>query len=181
MRTPLTDAEFDEALRSFEQTAFRLELQPAYAEPSEYDTVAKFLAGTAEPPTEVEGLRVWFDQVASLTQQGKRIERVRVHEDPPTDYQRWERWIGAWNVAAGEMIRYMTRARAYEVGLLPAAGDIDWWLLDFNRLITMHFDGDGHRLRNELITDPVAVEQACAWRDLAIRHSIPDQVGDVAV
>ncbi|GIG62281.1 hypothetical protein Lfu02_66530 [Longispora fulva] len=136
--------------------------------------MARFLAGDPQPPTEVPELADWFTQVAKLTGQGKRIERVRVHEDPPTDYQRWERWIGTWNTGAGETIRYLTRRRAHEVGLLPAAGNFDWWLLDSHRLIVMRFDDTGHRLSNELITDPANLVQALAWRDLAVRHSTPD-------
>ena len=66
--------------------------------------MAKFLAGEPEPPTEVPVLRAWFEQVAGLTRRGRRFERVRVHEDPPPGYQRWERWIDPWNVAAGETI-----------------------------------------------------------------------------
>jgi hypothetical protein len=171
--TALTEAEFNAALAAFKHTAFRLELQPAYREPAEQDTVAKFLAGEPERPTEVASLRAWFDQVAEQTKLGKRVERVRVHDAPPTDYQRWERWIDSWNIAAGEIIRYVIRARAHEIGLLPAAGDRDWWLLDSNRLIVMEFDEVGHRIHNELVTDPAVVVQACAWRDLAVHYSAP--------
>jgi hypothetical protein len=180
MGTALNDLEFGEALRTFEHTAFRLELQRAYVEADEQATLAKFLAGEPEPPTEVLGLQAWYEQVAGQIQAGKRVERVRVHDHPPTDYQRWERWIGAWNITAGEVIRYMTRERAHEIGLLPVAGDCDWWLLDSNRLIIMRFDAEGHRLANELITDPQLVVQACAWRDLAVHHSSADQPSHAA-
>ncbi|MBX6722542.1 MAG: hypothetical protein IRY92_04760 [Dactylosporangium sp.] len=173
----LTEDEFGELLRTFEVDAFRLELQRQYAEPEEEATVARFLAGDPEPPTAVASLKAWFDQVAVLSAAGKRIERVRVHEDPPTPYQRWERWIGKWNIEAGETIRYMTRAEALQIGLLPAAGDRDWWLLDSSRLIRMSFDNQGHRVLTELVEDPDAVAQAGAWRDLAIRHSRPDSPG----
>lgn len=171
MACRLTEAEWAEQLRTFDYTAFRLELQPVYAEAEEKATVERFLAGDPEPPTEVPGLRAWLEQVATLTGQGKRIERVRVHEDPPTPYQRWVRWMDPWNAKAGETIRYMTRARAHEVGLLPAAGDVDWWLLDSTRLVVMRFDDEGHRIENELVTDPAEVVQACAWKDLAVHHS----------
>jgi hypothetical protein len=176
----LTEDEFAETLHSFEHTAFRLELQLAYAEPTERDTLAKFAAGEPEPPTEVPILRHWYERVRGHTQLGKSINRVRVHEDPPTGYQQWERWIGAWNSDAGEVIRYMTRQKAFEIGLLPAAGDRDWWLLDSNRLIVMHFDESGYRYRNSLVTDPAAISQACAWRDLAVQNSAPDRNRDAS-
>jgi len=178
--TALTAEAFAAELATFRHTAFRLELQPAYREPSEAETVAKFLAGTPEPPTAVAGLREWFDQIAAQAREGKRIERVRVHEDPPTDYQRWERWIGRWNTDAGETIRYLTRRRAHEIGLLPAAGTTDWWLLDSSRLILMTFDAAGNRVHDELETDPAIVVRACAWRDLAVHHSAPSPTRSAA-
>lgn len=181
MSVLLTDDEFAEQLRTFDHTAFRLELQPAYSEPSEHDTVAKFLAGDPEPPTDVPGLSAWFQQINELTQQGKRVERVRVHDEPPTDYQRWERWIGRWNVEAGERISYLTREKAHEIGLLPAAGDVDWWLLDSTRLILMRFDEVGHRINNELVTNPATIVQACAWRDLAVHYAAPTDVRSATV
>jgi hypothetical protein len=178
---PLTGAEFAEALATFEHTAFRLELQPAYAEPSEADLVAMFLAGQRpDPRIIVPELGEWFDQVARQVSEGKRIERVRVHEDPPTGYQRFERWLDQWNLEAGEVMRYMTTRRALEVGLLPNAGTADWWLLDSSRLIVMWFDEEGHRIQNILTTDPADVIKACRWRDLAVHHSTEIHLSDVA-
>jgi transcriptional regulator with XRE-family HTH domain len=165
------EATFSEQLQTLEHTAFRLELQPAYAVPYEQATVARFLAGDPQSPTEVDELRAWYDQIASLTRSGRTVERVRVHEDPPTGYQRWERWAGAWNIHAGEVIRYMTRQRAFEVGLLPAAGDADWWLLDSTRLLLMRFDAQGCLLSCELVSQSAVVRKACRWRDLAVRSA----------
>ncbi|MFY1686571.1 DUF6879 family protein [Plantactinospora sp. WMMB782] len=168
MGTPITNDEFGRMLREFETSAFRLELQPAYSEPTEHATMARFLAGDPQPPIEVPELRAWFDQIRRFTAEGKSICRVRVHEDPPTDYQRWERWIGQWNTEAGEDIAYLTRQQAYDIGLLPDAGDTDWWLLDDATLILMRFDGDGRRILNEVERDPHMVARARAWRDLAV-------------
>ena len=170
--TTLTEGGFGEALASYEHTAFRLELQPAYAEPAEAELVASFLAGhPADPIATVPGLRDWFDQVARQAGEGKRMERVRVHDEPPTGYQQFERWLERWNIAAGETMRYLTRRQAYDIGLLPAAGPWDWWLLDSTRLVIMEFDADGHRIRNTLTTDPEVVLKACMWRDLAVHHA----------
>jgi hypothetical protein len=169
MPTPITDAEFGHLLRTFQATAFRLELQPAYSEPTEHDTVARFLAGQPQPPTEVPELREWFNQVEALTSAGKSIRRVRVQEDPPTGYQQWERWIDQWNTDAGEHITYLTRQQARDLGLLPDAGDTDWWLLDDTLLILMRFASDGSRVSTETTVDPDLIAQARAWRDLAVQ------------
>jgi hypothetical protein len=171
--TALDDEAFAAQLRDFRSTAFRWEVQRAYRVPEEDETVARFLAGHPEPPTEVPYLREWFNLVAGHTAAGRRIARVRVHEDPPTDYQRWERWIDRWNIGAGETITYLTRSDARAAGLLPAAGDADWWLLDSARLLVMHFDDAGTRTGAELITEPAAVARAHAWWDVAARHSAP--------
>lgn len=167
----LSEAEWAAELAGFEHTAFRLELQPSYAEPSEDALFAAFLAGDPFPAAEVPGLRDWYEQVAAQVRDGKRVERVRVQQEPPTDYQRFERWLDQWNLRAGEVMRYLTTRRAREVGLLPAAGTADWWLLDSSRLIVMQFGPGGRRMENTLVTDPVTVLQACKWRDLAVHHS----------
>jgi hypothetical protein len=176
----LTNAEFGEVLHDFDHTAFRLELQDSYLEPEEAGLFAAFLRGEPEPPTTSPELRSWYDRVEGHVRQGKRIERVRIQQDPPTDYQRFERWLDHWNRQAGETMRYLTRRQAHEIGLLPAAGTTDWWLLDSSRLIAMRFDDEGHRIKNELITDPEVVIEACMWRDLAVHHSVRASAQDVA-
>ena len=177
----LTEEEFGTELAGFSHTAFRLELQSAYAEPCEEDLLAAWLHGARpDAPSVVPELRDWYAQVARQVSEGKRVERVRVQQDPPTPYQQFERWLDQWNVAAGELMCYMTRQRASAIGLLPAAGDTDWWLLDSSRLIIMRFDPQGHRIRTALVTRPAAVIKACAWRDLAIHHSVRAQMTDVA-
>lgn len=177
----LDEEQFGAALAGFEHTAFRLELQPAYSEPCEEGLLAAFARGERPDPREaVPELRDWYGQVARMAAEGKRIERVRVQDDPPTLYQEFERWLDQWNIPAGEVMQYMTRATAHDIGLLPAAGDADWWLLDSSRLIVMRFDGQHHRISNELITRPETVVQACAWRDLAIHHSTREQFSGAA-
>lgn len=176
----LSQAEFYEALLSYEHTAFRLELQRSYAVPHEAPQFAAFLAGDPQPGPDDPDLRYWYERVAEHAAQGGRMERVRVQEDPPTDYQRFERWLDQWNIAAGEVMRYMTRQRAHEIGLLPAAGNADWWLLDSARLIVMRFGDTGHLITSELVTEPSAVRQACMWRDLAVHHSVQHHLSDDA-
>lgn len=176
----ITEAEFGAAIAGIAHTAFRLELQPGYVEPVEAGLLAAFLRGDQPDPTTMPEFRQWYGQIAAQVRDGKRIERVRVQQDPPTSYQLFERYMDRWNVEAGETMRYLTRQRAHEIGLLPAAGDTDWWLLDSERLILMRFDSEGHRIRNELVTDPAVVVKACMWRDLAVHHSVQTQLSDVS-
>jgi hypothetical protein len=178
--TLLDEAGFGAAVRDFEHTAFRLELQQEYREPCEEQIFASFLAGVPVPGPDVPELAAWFSHVAASAAQGKRIERVRVQQDPPTPYQQFERWLDQWNIAAGETMRYLTRQRAQEIGLPYLPGGVDWWLLDSSRLVVMRFDDEGHRVSSELVADPAKVVQACTWRDLAVHHATEARLSDVA-
>jgi hypothetical protein len=168
MTRPVTDEEFGTLLRSFGHSAFRLETRPFYAMSYERAGFEGFLAGNPVPPPELDWWRVWLDQVARLTAEGKTVARVRVTEEPPSDYQRWLLWATPWYAAAGEDIRCIPRGRAQQIGL-PL--DRDWWLLDGERLILMEFTADGELAGKSLITDPGTISTYRAWRDLAVRHA----------
>lgn len=170
----LSNDEWVRAIWDYEHTAYRLELQARYGEPSEEEYLQRFLAGDMTPPANDDAWRQWCDQVAASVLAGKRIERVRVFEAPPTDYQRWLRWASGPNIEAGEVIRYMTQSEAARVGLPGADAGEDWWLLDDSRLVVMRFRPSGERYENELIDDPDRVAEARRWWDLAVHHSTPD-------
>ena len=164
----ITDEEFNDLTHNFVSTAFRLEQQPTYAVDMDED-YDRFLAGERFDAAEMPGFPDWLGHVRDLTAAGRRMERVRVHQDPPTDYQRYALWVGQWNVEAGEVIHYTTRDRAAEVGLLPVAGDDDWWLFDDARLVVMEFDTAGERTRARLATDEASLARARAHWELALR------------
>lgn len=173
MRRTLTDGgpgtEFWQAFETFQHSAWRLEQQPAYALGYEQEQFDLFLAGEPQPPTDNPELGAWMIQVKQHTAAGRTIGRVRVVDEPLTDYQRWMRWMDRWNREAGEQIDYLTRRYAAVVKLLPDVGPQDWWLFDDRRLLVMHFDDSGVRVRVELLEDEPEVEKAKAWRVLAVR------------
>ena len=78
-----------------------------------------------------------------------------------------------WNIRAGEVLRYLPRKEAEEIGLLPAAGPADWWLLDDETLVIMRFDESGNWTGSSLDTGPASVSRARNWRELAIAHTRP--------
>lgn len=166
----LTADDFNQLWRYFRHEAFRLECQPVYLVDVEREPFAEFLRGEPRPAPEIPYYAAWLDQIHAVTSQGRRVARVRILEEPPTDYQRWEIWAGQYNIAAGEDIRYLNRSQAVEVGLPVAA---DWWLFDSERLALMRFSPDGTPLGGEIIDDPEVVAQHCTWRDLAVSHSAP--------
>jgi len=168
MGTAITEAEFDRLLATFERSAFRLETRDTYALGYERADFEAFLAGSPTPPPELDWWRPWLEQIANLTREGKRIGRVRIVADPPSDYQRWEMWAAGWHAQAGERIGYLRRSRAEQIGL-PLVRD--WWLLDDERLIIMKFTDGGELDGKSLITDPDIIAPYCTWRDLAVRNA----------
>ena len=173
----LTEQEFRRAVLDITTSAFRAERQPFYLEEPEEDLRRAFLRGDVEPPIAIPFFQDWYDQVQGHTRAGREIVRVRVHSDPPSEYQRYVRWLGTWNERAGEQLLYLTRERADELDLLDDTR-ADWWLLDAGqapqRVIIMTFDADGRRISNRMVTDPATVKRAAAWRDRAVRHAVPD-------
>jgi len=166
----ITEDEFDEALRSFKRSAFRLETRDSYALGYEAADFGRFLAGSPVPPPQLDWWRPWLDRMARFTREGKTVSRVRVLSEPPSDYQRWLMWADPWHSRAGEQIRYMPRSRAEEIGL-PLSRD--WWLLDSERVIQMWFTDDGEIDEKILTDEPGLVFRHCAWRDLAVRNATP--------
>jgi hypothetical protein len=166
--TLITQDESTEMFRTFRESAFHLETREFYAMTYERDAFQRFLDGHPLPPSALPWWQAWLDEMQELALQGKRIERVRVLSEPPSDYQRWELWGTSWHVAVGEEIRYMPRRRAQQIGL-PL--DYDWWLFDDEQLIITRFSDAGEIAQKSLITDPGIIARHRAWRDLAVRNA----------
>lgn len=165
---PLRPGEFADLFRGFARGADRLEAQRLYAIGEERADLDLWLAGSPRPPSGIGWWKGWLDRVAGLARQGKRVRRVRVVDEPPTDYQQWQLWAGPWHAAAGEEILYLPRSRAERIGL-PL--DHDWWILDDSRVIIMRYTEAGEPAGDELTDDPGTVAAYRAWRDLAVAHS----------
>jgi hypothetical protein len=168
MASGITEEEFADLLREFGHSAFRLEAQPAYALSYEQADLAAFRAGSPAPPPDVGWWQDWLAQVTAQVAQGKTVTRVRVLEEPPSDYQRWMIWAGPWYGQAGEQIRYLTRSHAASLGIPLKT---DWWMLDDKRLVLMHFSPAGEIAGKELITDAAIVARHRDWRDAAVRSA----------
>jgi hypothetical protein len=164
----LTADDFNDLFRYFRDEAFRLEVQPVYDVDAERRSVQEFLRGEPRPATEYPFYATWLDRIRAATARGGRVVRVRVLEEPPTEYQQWEVWMGRYNVEAGETIRYLPRSKAIDVGV-PTMDD--WWLFDSQSVALMRFSPTGVPLGGEIITAAPVVVRHCAWRDLAILHS----------
>ncbi|MET9554822.1 DUF6879 family protein [Streptomyces sp. NPDC006645] len=107
----------------------------------------------------------WFVNVREQTATGKRIERVRLVDEPPTDGQRYLLATTPDNLAAGEDIRFMLRSDAVQHGL----PEFDFWLFDSRVLARFNWDDASRRM--ELSTTPEDVVRACQARDAAWHHA----------
>lgn len=165
----ISEEEFLTALRTFRKSAFRLETRSSYALGYERADFEAFLVGSPVPPPELDWWRPWLDRMARFTSEGKTASRVRIVDEPPTDYQRWLLWASPWHEAAGEDIRYMTRSAAVRAGL-PQRND--WWLLDDKRVILMRFTGED-AIESKLLITGRRVAAYRKWRDVAIRSATP--------
>ncbi|MFD3557514.1 DUF6879 family protein [Streptomyces goshikiensis] len=158
--------EIDRLFREgFEHTAWRLESRRAYHVDYEGETYQRFLRGE-EPARDPD--RPWLVNMRRQTGAGKRVERVRLIDDPPTTYQRYGLTGAPAAVEAGEDVRYLPRLRAEQLGL-PVE---DFWLFDSRYVALFHYEGD-EPIGLELIDDPARVLRYCQARDAAWHYAIP--------
>lgn len=143
----------------FTRTLFRLETLPSYDVPSDGGDLARYLAGEPEPTPERK--RPWLDRLRDEASRGLRRRRVRVLTTPLGDYLRYEcEWSYLPNAQAGEDIRVLELAgdaggpRLAE--LIGSAGG-DFYLLDDEHLIRMHYTASSQPLGAEAVTSPDAV------------------------
>lgn len=161
----IDDTTFGSYFESFDHTAWRLETRRGYASDRASAKYRHYLE-TGEILDDSD--RPWCTNVRAQTAQGKRIERVRVADSPPTPEQRYLLASAAINNAAGEDIRSLWRADAEKLGL-PA---VDFWLFDSGRALVLHFDETDEYLGAELVEDPARIVEFCQIRDAAWHHAI---------
>lgn len=159
-------AEITHLFHDFEHTAWRLESRRGYAVDVGTPKWQRWKAGgdlsfSPEHP--------WHANVRAQTERGKRFERVRVLDQPPTEGQRFLLASGTGNVEAGEDIRNLWRADADQLGL-PA---VDFWLFDDRLLVRLAFDIEDNTLGVEVSEEPADVAEAIRIRDLAWSAAIP--------
>lgn len=144
-------------------SAFRLESRRRYALTYEAHMFDDFVAGrNIHDPAAAEWFRPWLDMVRTSPAQW---QRVRIIDEPATDYQRFAAWCGKWNTAAGEDIRYLPRVWANRSGILSD----DWWLFDETTVVRMLFDDFDDIASYELIDAPAEVRAFRKIRKMALR------------
>jgi hypothetical protein len=155
----------------FQHTAWRLETQTGYASDRSSPNWARWQRGEDVSHSSPDA---WRQNVAEQTAAGKRFERVRLLDDPPTEGRRFLLARAPSNITAGEDIRHLQRADAVRLSLL----DFDFWLFDSRQVMRFVFDEDDTTLGVLLAEDPAVVVAACQTRDAAWHHAVPS--ADVA-
>lgn len=162
----IRDEDFDDYFsRGFRHTAWRFETRRGYASDAEGVEFRRFLRG--EDPAE-DPDREWCRTVREQVGRGKRIERVRLFDRPPTVGQRYLLAIAWTNIQAGEDIRGLPRSRAEQLDL-PME---DFWLFDPSLALRLHFDERDEYLGAELIEGEATVNGYCRVRDAAWHHAL---------
>ncbi len=138
---------------------------PHYSLPDEVGALDDFLS--ARTPRRVDEHASWLELVRGVVTSERGIRRVRVIDEPPTDYQCFQvAWRYPQNADAGEEIRTVGRA-AFREGL---STPIDFWLFDEQWGFTMVYDYRGHLLTVRELT-ALEVERCCDVRAHSLRRS----------
>ncbi|WP_432029246.1 DUF6879 family protein [Streptomyces sp. 1222.5] len=152
-------------MQGFKREAWRLETLPWYRVPSEDGDIREFLAGHRIDPANytssyTEGLR-------KLRAEGKSKGRVHIVSRPLTDYLRFEFMYYASHAAAGDDIRIMDVTDREN----PLAGIQDFWILDKEEVVLMHYQPDGTQISRELYEGDVT--PFLEYQRIALAESVP--------
>jgi hypothetical protein len=142
---------------SCERSAVHLEMRDAYGVASEDTMFAAWKAGHRDDPADrASWWRPWLQLVEETTARGVVVRRARIVSEPVAEYIAFEYDITFSNVLAGEQVRWLPRRKAAPL-TLPGA---DFWLLDGERVMFNHFDGNGDWVGVEWTKDP-AIARLC--------------------
>jgi hypothetical protein len=155
--------------KSFDASAFRLEVLQEYAEPSESEAFEVF---KREGSTVRAFIADWCELVREHITNGRNMSRVHLVDLPLSDYIRFE-IEGAYRhtAQAGEQIFLVDRAKL-DPGLL-SLGNEDFWLFDDSRVMIQDYDDTGRLMQSRMSQDPELVNYYKDVRDKMLRHAVP--------
>jgi hypothetical protein len=155
---------FSELIAATTTSAVHLESRDAYTP----DDPA-FLAWKAGRPVSAPAGTAWYDLVREYTVRGVSFRRARIVSEPLADYIRFEYDSTAFNLSAGEQVRWLPRSTAPGL-LVPLA---DYWVFDGRLVRFGYFAGDGAFLGNELAEDPEVVRACAAAFEAVWERAVP--------
>ncbi len=168
----LDASSFDALFDRFHSTVVRLETLAAYAVGgTEGRRLEARSRGLARPERSVR-TDPWLARIATSTVLGgKSWRRVRVFDDPPTDYQRYQLDGYRESQAVGDQVVIASR------GDVGRRDFLDVWVFDESRTdahaVVMHYRLDGSVDRRELVTDPSRVAELAAEVRRVASYAVP--------
>jgi hypothetical protein len=151
-----------DALFDRHHTAFRLEQRGSYdVGGAEADRIHAFQHGLPRPERSVR-TNPWLARVARTTAAGARWRRLRVVDEPLTEYQRYQLFGGTYveSQTAGDETLVVQRAIAGP-WLRYAGGSAvvgDFWVLDQGEptelVVALDYTNDGRFAGNRVVGDP---------------------------
>ncbi|WP_228011421.1 DUF6879 family protein [Nonomuraea phyllanthi] len=172
MTSEVSPDEFLDMFRQATSDVFRLELRDRYNVPAERDRWEAFQARDWPRLDELNAAQrvTWMQLMQEVAEAGRRVERVRVVTEPPSDYIRFELRLNAGNAEAGEDIRYLPRDQARGLDL----PEVDYWLFD-TVAVVLRFNEDDELLGMDLADDLATIESFRAGKAAAWRQAVPYQ------
>jgi hypothetical protein len=169
----ITEGEFSRLLESFKKSSVHLETRDSYGTTVELPYMAKWAAGE---PDDLAWLDEWCVELREHVSAGRTVQRARIVSEPLSEYQRWSRSIADPMVEAGEDIRWVPRRLVSSIGI---PGN-DFYLLDNELVVFLHYTGAGLNKAFTTSTDPQVIELCrtafdAVWA-LAIPHSEYDPI-----
>ncbi|MGH3853247.1 MAG: DUF6879 family protein [Pseudonocardiaceae bacterium] len=164
----LTFTELGEIISSARRSLFRLETLVAYDVPTDRGDFPRYLAGEPAPDMERKGR--WLDFLREQRARGIFRYRVRLLRTPLSDYDRYAcEWGYAYNVPAGDDTRVLDLTER------PGPAEVvdhDFWLVDHEHPVRMHYDEAG-RFLGATVADPAELGRYQAARNAAWRAAEP--------
>jgi hypothetical protein len=167
----VTPEEFDALFDTFHHTVARLETLPAYdVGGQEAVRIQAFREGRPRPLRSVT-TDSWLARIAvSTVTAGKRWTRVRVVDEPLTEYQRYQLTSHQEAQAAGERVLIVPRSAVGDVG--P-----DFWLFDEAgpdaHAAVMRYDPEGRWLGASLVSYQDEVRELGERLHAAAARAVP--------
>lgn len=119
----------------FTSDLFRLETLPRYLVDSDEGDYQRYLSGGEGPANNAE----WLELLQRDTAAGRHSRRLRIFDDEPTDYERFEaEWCYVPNSRAGEDIRVMQASGTEHPRDLG-----DFYVVDGEHVLRMNYDSEG--------------------------------------
>jgi uncharacterized protein DUF6879 len=152
----------------FTRSLFRLETLNRYDVDSDGDDLHRYLSGESGPDLDRKG--PWMEHIRGEVARGLHTYRVHVVNGPLTDYLRFEfEWGYVYNSEAGEHIRVLDLSEQARPDVLV---DEDFWLIDDEQAIRMHYTPDGKFVGAEIAPHETA-QRYRAVRDAVWAIAVP--------